>query len=404
MTAPLSVAVSAPAKKPAAAPKKKAPPSEYHGEAMPREVVPGAKVLEALLDLGYQHMQAKRYEQALKSFSDAANRAPLEPKPLYMRGTCYQQMGKLPEAEADFREALARDPKGHDSNTVKIRTQLGAVLTENGHPQEALPLLEQAVQEKPDLFEAAYNLGIAAEQMRDYAKAIDAYTRATKLKPMDPNPKANQSDAYYNLGAVLRKSGRLEDAIAPTREAVQLAPDRAYTHYNLSLLLSDAKRYDEAVAEMTAAIQLADANLHAATNNEEKDESKDLLYKAWWRLGVMHIRREAASDAVGALERAKQLKATPEVLTDLGLALRKANNIPRAETEFRAALQLNPNLNAARLHLASTLATTGRCPEGLQQLGYVSSDPAYADAVNAIKQRCAYEKMAAPQGTAPRKK
>jgi tetratricopeptide (TPR) repeat protein len=411
VAAPFSQAVAAnppvaakPAAKKAPQPKKKAPPSEWHGEAMPREVVPGAKVLEALLELGSQHMAAGRFEPALKAFTDAANRAPLEPRPLYMRGSCYQKMGKLNEAEADFRDALAKDPKGHDDQTVKVRAELGAVLTDNGHPQEAVPLLEQAAREKPDLFEAHYNLGVAYEQIHEYPKAVESYTRATKLKPVDPNPRANQSDAYYNLGAALRKSGHLEAAIAPTREAVQLAPDKAYTHYNLSLLLSDAKRYDEAVAEMMAAIQLSDANLRSATTQDEKDESKQLLYKAWWRLGVMHIRREAASDAVGALERAKQLQATPEVLTDLGLALRKANNIPRAEAEFRAALQLNPNLNAARLHLASLLATTGRCPEGLQQLNSVSSDPAYAEAVNGIKQRCAYEKMAQPQPTLPRKK
>lgn len=384
--------------------KKKTGPSEYHGEAMPREVVAGSKVLEALLELGGQHMKFGRFEKALKAFSDAADRAPLEPRPLYMRGTVYQKMGKLAEAEADFREALSKDPKGHDDQTIKVRTELGAVLTENGRPKEAVPILEQAAQLKPDMFEAHYNLGVAYEQSKDYDKAVEAYTRATRLKPMDQNPRFNQADAFYNLGSSLRKKGRLEDAIAPTREAVQLAPDKANTHYSLALLLADTKRYDEAVAEMTAAIQLADSNSRGGGSNEEKEEARTLLHRAWWRLGVMHISRNAASDAIGALERAKQLNATPEVMTDLGIALQRANNIPRAEAEFRAALGVNPQMHAARLQLAATLATSGRCPEATQQLDQVPNDGQYGPAITSIKQRCEFERMTHPQPAGPRKK
>ena len=396
------------AAKPAAAKKPAAPPpkrkkDEWHGEAAPREVVPGEKVLEALLELGGQHMKAGRYEQALKAFSDAALRAPLEPRPLYMRGSVYQKMNKLAEAESDFRQALQLDPKAHDDQTVKVRAELGAVLTDSGRPAEAVELLEQAAREKPDLFEAHYNLGVAHEALKHWSEAIAAYGRATKLKPIDPNPRASQSDAYFNLGAVLRKSGHLEESIAPTREAVQLAPDKPHTHFNLALLLSDAKRYDEAVAEMTATIQLAEGLSKSAPTSEEREEARQLLAKAWWRLGVVHIRREAAADAINALEKAKSLQPTAEVMTDLGLALRKANNLQRAEAEWRAAMQANPRLAPARLHLASTLATTGRCPEGLSLLGQVPNEPAYTETVNRIKQRCEYERQMQGRNPAPRK-
>jgi tetratricopeptide (TPR) repeat protein len=287
---------------------------------------------------------------------------------------------------------------------VKVRAELGAVLTDNGRPKDAVPLLEQAARDKPDLFEAHYNLGVAYEQLKDYDKAVESYTRATRLKPIDANPRANQADAFYNLGASLRKKGRLEDAIGPTREAVQLAPDKANTHYSLALLLGEAKRYDEAVAEMTAAIQLADSNSRSGATNEEKEEARSLLHRAWWRLGNMHVSRNAASDAVGALERAKQLSATPEVLTDLGIALSKANNVPRAEAEFRAALGLNPQIHAARLQLAATLATTGRCPEAQQHLDQVPNDGQFGPAITSIKQRCEFERMAHPQPAGGRKK
>ena len=46
------------AKKTPAKPKQKAP--EWHGEAAPREVVPGEKVLAALIELGTTRMSAGR--------------------------------------------------------------------------------------------------------------------------------------------------------------------------------------------------------------------------------------------------------------------------------------------------------------------------------------------------------
>ena len=385
-----TAAKPAPAAAKKAPPKKKAP--EWNGEAAPREVVPGEKVLAALIELGTQRMSAGRYDEALKAFTDAVQRAPLEPKPLYLRGACYQKMNRLKEAETDFRAALKLDPTGADDQSVKVRAELGAVLTDSGRAAEAIEVLELAVKTKPDLFESQYNLGVAHEALKHWPQAIAAYTRATKLKPTDANPRANQADAQLNLAVVFRRTGQVEAALGPAREAVQLAPDRPHPHLNLGLLLSDAKRYDEAVAELMAATQLADSQFKTGTTPEEREDGKQMLHKAWWRLGVVHIRREQAAPAVTALEQAKAIEATPEVLTDLGLARRKAGDIVRAEGEFRAALKLNPKMQSARLHLASTLTATSRCDEGLRELALLTPDPQYTETVNRIKARCDYER------------
>ena len=138
------------AAKPAATAKKAAPTGkaktpEYHGEATPRNVVPGSQVLVALMELGTQKMAAGRYEEALKAFSDAIGRDPMLPKPLYLRGACYQKMNRLREAEADFRAALDKDHSNVDEQTYKVRAELGAVLTDSGRAAEAIEVLEQAV-------------------------------------------------------------------------------------------------------------------------------------------------------------------------------------------------------------------------------------------------------------------
>jgi len=57
---PAASKTGAPAAAKKSAPKQKTP--EWHGEAAPREVVPGEKVLVALLELGTQRMAAGRYD------------------------------------------------------------------------------------------------------------------------------------------------------------------------------------------------------------------------------------------------------------------------------------------------------------------------------------------------------
>ena len=374
-----------------AAPGPKKP--ESHGEASARPVVPGEKVRVALLELGSQRMAAGRYDEAIKAFSDVAAQHPSDPKPIYLRGECYRKMGKLKESEADLRAAIKLDPSGKDEQIVIVMAELGAVLSDAGRASEAIEMLDQAVKLRPDLFEAYYNLGVAHESLKHWPEAIAAYGKAIKLKPQDANPRASQADAQYNLAVVFRRAGRLEEAVAPAREAVALAPDRPHAHLNLGMLLSDTKRYDEAIGELMAAAQLADEQYRSTKVAEDREDARQVLHRAYWRLGVVQTRRDQAADAIAALEKAKALQATAEVLTDLGLARRKQGDIVRAEAEFRAALAQNGKLHSARLHLASTLAGTNRCEDAIRELALLPPDPQLQETTNRIKQRCDYDRQ-----------
>jgi tetratricopeptide (TPR) repeat protein len=58
------------------------------------------------------------------------------------------------------------------------------------------------------------------------------------------------SATYNNLGIALRAAGRLEEAEAAYRKALQLAPERVGTHSGLALALLAEDRADEALAEV----------------------------------------------------------------------------------------------------------------------------------------------------------
>ena len=56
----------------------------------------------------------------------------------------------------------------------------------------------------------------------------------------------NKVVAHYNLGVILDKQGRLEDAEKEYREAIQHSPDHARAHYNLGVVLDKQARAEEA--------------------------------------------------------------------------------------------------------------------------------------------------------------
>ncbi len=76
--------------------------------------------------------------------------------------------------------------------------------------------------------------------------------------------------AHVNLGAILRQMGRLDEAVACCRQALQLNENWALVHLNLGAALNDLGRLDEAVISYRRALELqpeipqAHANLAVA--------------------------------------------------------------------------------------------------------------------------------------------
>ena len=54
--------------------------------------------------------------------------------------------------------------------------------------------------------------------------------------------------AYYNLGIVLDRTGRVDEALAALRRAVDLMPDSSMVHFQLGLALEKKGHVNEAVA------------------------------------------------------------------------------------------------------------------------------------------------------------
>ena len=66
----------------------------------------------------------------------------------------------------------------------------------------------------------------------------------------------NNVSSMFNLGILLKKLKRYEEAEKEYREAIKINPNLAYAHNNLGILLKKLKRYEEAAIFLKKAQQI----------------------------------------------------------------------------------------------------------------------------------------------------
>ena len=119
----------------------------------------------------------------------------------FERGEAALSAGRMDEAGAAFREALAATP-----GYAAALNGLGSVLFRKGQVADAIARFREATQADPGLKMAYFNLGYAARKAGDAATAAQAYERYTQLEPSD-------ADGYYGLGESYRQLGQKDKAI-----------------------------------------------------------------------------------------------------------------------------------------------------------------------------------------------
>jgi tetratricopeptide (TPR) repeat protein len=133
--------------------------------------------------------------------------------------------------------------------------------------------------EKPaDNADSVFEEAQAAEERSDIETAERLYRRVIKMDPAGPA-------APFNLGSVLRSSGRTFEAEAAYREAVRADPNFASAWYNLADVLDDQRRNAEAIECLKRALDADPTYADAMFNMglflqrlERYDEAA-----GWWR-------------------------------------------------------------------------------------------------------------------------
>jgi len=152
--------------------------------------------------------------------------------------------GKLPEARAEFEQALRINP-----HYVDAQENLAVTLEQEGKIAEAAAQYEKVLRINPDYFEAHNGLAGALIQLGRRQEAREHLEKALRLK-------SNNAEAHNNLGNILIQEGRYQDAIAQFEQALRLKPEFAEAHNNLGSALADAGRPQEAIHQWEEALRL----------------------------------------------------------------------------------------------------------------------------------------------------
>jgi len=169
---------------------------------------------------------------ALPYLEEACRLAPSRIFFLTSLGIAYLEDGRLSEAEAAFRRAVALAPDDHG-----IRNNLGIVLVRSRRYAEAVQELTELIELQPDFQPARNNLAIALAESGDLSGAERQVRRAIEIEP-------DYLDAHLTLAAILDRAGRYGEEYDELKKAYALAPTRTDIRSRLAFAAAVEGRCD----------------------------------------------------------------------------------------------------------------------------------------------------------------
>ena len=176
------------------------PATEVFTAAIARH--PGSARLH--VGLGIARYSRGEYRDAVKSFCDAVDLAPDDPRPYQFLGEVY---GVAPELAGEVTERLGRFAASRPDNSLAnlhyaMSLWKGAA---GGSQQVDLArvesLLKRAVALDPTLAKGFFELGILLSDQRRYEEAVEALRNAVRLEP-------DLAQAHYRLAQVYHRTGQ----------------------------------------------------------------------------------------------------------------------------------------------------------------------------------------------------
>jgi len=171
--------------------------------------------------------------------------------------------GRLAEAEALYREALAEEP--HNIDALHF---LGVVALQRGDPARAVELISQSLSHNSGNAPACSNLGLALAALGRNAEALRRMLEALALQPgyadalanlqrlmkqMTPDTEEGR-DALMILGEAHSGANELDEAADCMRRILEQRPADADAHNLLGNVLRNQARHDEALRHYEQAI------------------------------------------------------------------------------------------------------------------------------------------------------
>jgi len=174
---------------------------------------------------------------------------------------------------------------------------------------------------------------LTVEREAVFANDISLWTDTEQVSP-------GSAKAHCGLGDILLSTGRLDEAIAQFRRALEIDPGFALAHMNLGVALFQTGQVDDATTEFRKAVEIDPAAALAHNN-----------------LGFALFQKGRFDEAVAEYQKA--LALDPNFIlahSNLGKALVEKGRLDEAIFQFQEALRLKPDFREAQYNLAQVRA------------------------------------------------
>ncbi|MDB5733695.1 MAG: hypothetical protein JWN16_332 [Alphaproteobacteria bacterium] len=342
---------------------------------------------------------------------------------LAQQAVTFHQQGNLADAEKLYLQILDADPhlfgpryymgvlrlqQGHNEDAItyladalKIFPQdpgalmnYGMALRAAGRGAEALEQFDKVLALQPGLAEGHFNRAIALGDLKRFELAVEAYDRALVLQPQFISAMVNRAAAcaalnrfddalegydrvlqmqpdnvvaMNNRGLTLRTLRRLPEAVEAYEKALAAMPDYGDARYNLAVALLDQQRSADALAAFDAVAPLR-------PNDSELLNNRGV---ALWNLG-------RPAEALASLDAALALEpGFAEAWGNRGLALKDLARLDEALASFETVTRLAPKNPVGWNSRGSVLREMKRYDAAIEAYSYaIALHPAYAEALN----------------------
>jgi len=333
--------------------------------------------------------RAGKLDEAIEHARLAMQADPESPSLLYDLGVIYLNNADYPEAMQCFRRSLDQlrstgytniNIAMHPKVYLGVLTNLGLVYTNLGAHDEAVKVLQEAIQFEPEDLDANWNLGVAYWSMGDMEKACAQIRKYIALDPNNP-------ESHNIIGLIYYRDKLYDAALDEFQIAARLAPDFDQYNYNVGVALARLGRYEEATKAFKRASgmkaaeymhrifaeQLAANNVRKLYNDgcaamESFNSTKAIelfeaalelepdMMEAHVNLGVLYGQRGDKTNQIRHLEEAVRLDPdVPCMRYNLGSAYYDARMYSKATTEFKKAIERDASHRDARFKLGMIL-------------------------------------------------
>ena len=279
--------------------------------------------------------------------------------------------GNTDAAEAPLARALTLQP-----NAAAALYHAGRVALARRDYKLAGDRLNAALDREPQASGIHYPLSLAYRALGDTKNADRQLALRGTVDPMPSDPLMREvsnllqnATAFEVRGADALSKRRWPDAVEALRQALELAPDNAFTHLNLGTALFETGDANGALAQFREAVRLSPG-----------------LAKAHYGIGIVTEAAGQDGQAIDAF--AAAVKADPaslEAHLSLAEALRRTRRDRDAMPHYTAIITASPSASSAHFGLAMALVRLRRYAEARDVLSRASAtfadQPGFAHAL-----------------------